>query len=188
MEERKRLAARLRWRDELRAEAAEANKALRRKREEEDEAANRRTGAKKKKRKRKKKTQRATRTVVKEDRGEMGEGGSGGHDRGWSGLLESLDPDTGLCVLSFLDTEDLVRQRAVSRRWGDLASADCLWKPRFLRLYGPPFLNGIFIFIFIFIICFYHSFFSLHCGFQIATLMTWQASRSGRRGSAATRR
>jgi hypothetical protein len=50
-------------------------------------------------------------------------------------------------VLSFLPAEDLVCQRAVSRRWGDLASADCLWKPRFLSLYGPPFLNGIIIII-----------------------------------------
>ncbi len=76
--------------------------------------------------------------------GDVGEEGPGepGGVVARRGLLESLDPDTGLCVLSFLDTEDLVRQRAVSRRWGDLASADCLWKPRFLRLYGPPFLNG----------------------------------------------
>jgi hypothetical protein len=100
------------------------------------------------------------------DVGEEGPGEPGGSSvvARVGGLLESLDADTGLCVLSFLDTEDLVRQRAVSRRWGDLASADCLWKPRFLRLYGPPFLNGIIIII---IICFLSFFFFLHYIFII---------------------
>jgi hypothetical protein len=96
-----------------------------------------------------KRARRGTRTDEEEGSGDP----RGAMARGW-GLLESLDPDTSLCVLSFLPAEDLVRQRAVSRRWGDLASADCLWKPRFLRLYGPPFLNGIIIVCQVLNVCF----------------------------------
>jgi hypothetical protein len=54
----------------------------------------------------------------------------------WS-LLGSLDADCALHVLSFLPADDLVRQRAVCRQWSAVASCDTLWRPHFLRLFGP---------------------------------------------------
>jgi hypothetical protein len=55
----------------------------------------------------------------------------------WWSLLGRLDAGCALHVLSFLPADDLVRQRAVCRSWSAVASCDTLWRPHFLRLFGP---------------------------------------------------
>jgi hypothetical protein len=52
--------------------------------------------------------------------------------------LAVLNDDCLLHVLSFIGgQEQLLQQRAVSRHWGSLASSDPLWRPHFLRTFGP---------------------------------------------------
>jgi hypothetical protein len=52
--------------------------------------------------------------------------------------LGVLNDDCLLHVLSFIGgPEQLLQQRAVSRHWGSLASSDPLWRPHFLRMFGP---------------------------------------------------